>query len=228
MSVLEIVNIENFKKVIRNIRKVGLVTTLRYITSDLIFDLRYQIDTINTEQLENLKINSRSKTDGYYYEGTNAHVFQKMFKHVAIDVSTGCFVDFGSGKGKAMFMAAEMGFRKVVGVEFSIELVETCRRNLEIFNAKSKRRTEFEIFHMDAAEFQVPSEANLLFFSNPFNEALTEKVINNILTSNDKSPREIWVIHLYPQGNMAFARHPRFKLEHEAREGFVFRLSPGN
>ena len=226
MSALDIVNLENFRKVFRNIRKVGLVTTVRYIVSDLLFDMKYKIDTINTEQLENLDIDSPNKEHGVYYEGTNAYIFKNAFSSFKIDASNSCFIDFGSGKGKAMFMAAERGFRKVIGVEFSIELVEICRKNLEIFKAKSKSKTEFEIIHMDASQYEIPADANLLFFSNPFNETLTTKVIDNILSSHEKAPREIWVIHLYPQGNMAFAKHPRFHLEHESRDGFVFRLQP--
>jgi 16S rRNA G966 N2-methylase RsmD len=204
------------------------VTTVRYITSDLFFDMRYEIDTINTAQLDTLQIDSQNKSVGNYYEGTNAYIFQKMISRVDVDPSQTTFVDFGSGKGKAMFMAAERGFRKVIGVEFSIELVEVCRKNLEIFKAKSKSRTEFEILHMDASEYQIPADANLLFFSNPFNEELTSKVIGNILKSHDQTPREIWVVHLHPQGNMAFVRHPRFKVQHEAPEGYVLLLSPVN
>lgn len=228
MSLFEIVNLENFKKVLRNIRKVGLVTTVRFVTSDLFFDMKYRIDTINTAQLEALEIDSQNKAVGNYYEGTNAYIFQKMISRVELDPSQGTFVDFGSGKGKAMFMAAERGFHRVIGVEFSIELVEVCRRNLEIFKAKSKGRTEFEILHMDASEYVIPPDANLLFFSNPFNEELTDKVIGNILKSHDQTPRETWVVHLHPQGNMAFVKHPRFKVEHEAPEGYVLRLSPAN
>lgn len=228
MPLLEIINLENFKKVLRNIRKVGLVTTVRYIVSDLLFDMKYKIDTINTAPLDALTIDSPNKAVGNYYEGTNAYIFQKMISRVRLDPSQSVFVDFGSGKGKALFMAAERGFRKVIGVEFSIELVETCRRNLEIFKAKSRSKTEFEILHMDASEYEIPAEANLLFFSNPFNETLTNKVIGNILRSYDQSPREVWVVHLHPQGNMAFVRHPRFEVRHEALEGYILRLKPAN
>ena len=228
MSVFDVVNFENFKKVFRNIQKVGPITTVRFILSDLVFDMKYGIDTINTAQLEDLEIDSQNKAVGNYYEGTNAYVFQKVFSRVAVEPSGSCFVDFGSGKGKAMFMAAERGFRKVIGVEFSIELVEINRKNLVIFKEKSKSNTEFEIIHMDASEYKIPSDANLLFFSNPFNEALTTKVIGNILKSLEQSPREVWVVHLHPQGNMAFAKHPRFQLVHEVKEGFIFKLAPGN
>ncbi len=228
MPLLQIINLENFKRVLRNIRKVGLVTTLRYVISDLTFDLKYHIDTINTAQLDTLQINSQNKARGYYYEGTNAYIFQKMMARVGLDPAQVTFVDFGSGKGKAMFMAAERGFRKVIGVEFSIELVEACRRNLEIFRAKSKSKTEFEILHMDAAEYDIPAEANLFFFCNPFNEELTNKVIENILRSYERSPREIWAVYLHPQGNMAFVRHPRFEVRYEAPEGYIVRLRSAN
>ena len=226
MSALDIVNLENFRKVFRNIRKVGLITTINYVASDFLFDMKYKIDTINTEQLENLDIDSPNVKHGVYYEGTNAYIFKNAFSVFKVDTPNSVFVDFGSGKGKAMFMAAERGFKKVIGVEFSIELVETCRKNLEIFKQKTNTKTEFEIIHMDASLYEIPTDANLLFFSNPFNETLTKKVIDNILRSHDKAPREIWIIHLYPQGNMAFANHPRFQVEHESHDGFIFRLKP--
>jgi 16S rRNA G966 N2-methylase RsmD len=228
MPLLEILNLENFKKVLRNIRKVGLVTTVRYITSDLFFDMKYRIDTINTAQLEALEDRLAEQGGRQLLRRDECLHLPEDDLAVELDPSQSTFVDFGSGKGKAMFMAAERGFRKVIGVEFSIELVEVCRENLEIFKTKSKSKTEFEILHMDASEYQIPPEANLLFFSNPFNEELTDKVIGNILKSHDQAPREIWVVHLHPQGNMAFVRHPRFKVQHEAPEGYVLRLSPAD
>lgn len=214
--------------VVRNIAKVGVVTTFQYIFSDLFFDMKYRVDTINTKMLDEMEIDSPNKAHGHYYEGSNAYVFKKVFSHIKIDAPTSCFVDFGSGKGKAMLMAAEMGFRKVIGVEFSGELVEISKRNLEIFKQRTKSKTEFEIIHTDAAEYEIPSEANLLYFANPFDETLIEKVIANILKSLGMSPRETIVVHLFPQGNRAFADHPRFQLEHESKDWFVFRLKPGN
>jgi predicted RNA methylase len=227
-SLLQIMNLENAKKVFRNFSKVGFVATFQYVISDFVFDYKYKVDTINTKMLDELEIDSPNKVHGKYYEGTNAYIFKEMFSHIEIDPPISCFVDFGSGKGKAMFMAAEWGFRKVIGVEFSLELVEICRKNLEIFKQKSKSKTEFEIIHLDAAEYEIPSEGNLLFFSNPFDHALVTRVIDNILQSLEKFPREIVVVHLHPQGNMAFTEQPRFHLEYESRDGFVFRLTPNN
>jgi 16S rRNA G966 N2-methylase RsmD len=225
-SLIQLMNLKNVKMVLRNISKVGFFATLQYIFSDLIFDYKYKVETINTIMLDELEIDSPNKVHGRYYEGTNAYLFKKAFSHIKVDVPNSCLVDFGSGKGKVMLMAAERGFRKVIGVEFSIELVEICRRNIETFKQKTKSKTEFEVVHMDAAEYEIPSEANLLFFSNPFDEMLIAKVIDKILRSLEMYPREIVVVHLFPQGNMAFVNHPRFHLEYESKNGFVFRLKP--
>jgi len=225
-SLIQILNLRNVGMVLRNIAKVGPITTFQYIFSDLFFDMKYKVDTINTKMLDEMKIDSPNIEHGHYYEGSNAYVFKKAFEQVKMDIPNGCFVDFGSGKGKAMFMAAEKGFRKVVGVEFSGELVEICKKNLEIFKQKTKSKTEFEIIHKDAAEYEIPPEANLLYFANPFDEILIGKVIVNILKSFDKSPREIVIVHLFPQGNRAFADHPRFQLEHESKDWFILRFKP--
>ena len=79
-----------------------------------------------------------------------------------------------------MCLAAEMGFKKVIGIEFSLDLVEICRKNLEIFKQKSASKSEFEVIHMDATEYSLPSDANVLSFFNPFNEAVTDQVIAGI------------------------------------------------
>jgi predicted RNA methylase len=41
------------------------------------------------------------------------------------------FVDIGSGKGRALIIAAEYAFKRIIGVEYSPSLATICRRNLE-------------------------------------------------------------------------------------------------
>jgi 16S rRNA G966 N2-methylase RsmD len=210
--------------VLRNIQKVGLVETFRYIFSDMFFDMKYQIDTVNTEKLENLVIDSPNKEYGNYYEGTNKFIFKQMLPYLKINPSQSCFIDFGSGKGKAMFLAGELGFKTVIGVEFSLELVEICQKNLDRFKKKSKTKTKFEIIHLDASEYSISAEANVLYFANPFNETLTVKVVANILKSYKSNERTIWIIHLYPKGNMAFENCQELHLVHKTKDGVIYRL----
>ena len=60
-SLIQIMNLENVKKVFRNFSKVGVVTTFRFVISDFLFDFKYGIDTINTEMLDELEIDSPNK-----------------------------------------------------------------------------------------------------------------------------------------------------------------------
>jgi len=39
------------------------------------------------------------------------------------------FIDFGCGKGRAMLLAAERPFRRLIGIDFSHELLMVARRN---------------------------------------------------------------------------------------------------
>lgn len=225
-SMLKILNMENIRKVLRNIRKVGLYSTIRFVLADFLFDWKYQIETINTIQLQELEIDSPNKEFGIYYEGTNAYIFTQIISKIKeLDISHSYFVDFGSGKGKAMFMAAENGFKKILGIEFSPELVEISKNNLEIFKKKHKADTEFQIVNADASEYPIPPDANVLFFSNPFTEILTNKVIERILVSFKENPREIWILHLYPQGNRAFEKCQELELKYHANDWFVYRLN---
>ena len=43
------------------------------------------------------------------------------------------FLDFGSGKGRALFVAAEHPFRQIIGVEYSREFHETAMRNVHTY-----------------------------------------------------------------------------------------------
>jgi len=206
----------------------GTITTVQYVISDMLFDMKYKVETINTLMLGELEIDSPNKAHGHYYEGTNTYVFNQVFSQIKIDAAKHVFVDFGSGKGRAMILAAERGFRKIIGVEFSKELVDICHKNLEIFKSNTKTKSEFKVIHADAADYAIPNEASFLYFSNPFDEILIAKVIVNILKSLDAFPREMIVMHLFPQGNRAFVDHPRLQLVKELRYGYVLRVMPGS
>lgn len=76
------------------------------------------------------------------------------------------FIDVGSGKGKACFYAAPR-FSRVIGVEYAGELVAEARRNQERTGLAN-----IEFVHADAAQYDVPGEAALVFLFNPFDAVI--------------------------------------------------------
>ena len=85
------------------------------------------------------------------------------------------FIDIGAGKGKACIYAASR-FQSVIGVEYSHDLVKTARLN---FSRAGIRNVM--LIHTDAAQYDIPEGANLIFLFNPFDQVILEQfVVRNL------------------------------------------------
>ena len=73
------------------------------------------------------------------YRGIWPRIFEAAMQAAPLEYSRFTFVDYGSGKGKAMFLAAEYPFKRIVGVEFAPALHEIACKNL---NTSSIRDAE--------------------------------------------------------------------------------------
>jgi len=134
------------------------------------------------------------------------------------------FVDYGAGKGRALAAAAARPFRKVVGVEISVELVEIARHNLG--RMKRRRAGQVEIHHADAAAFRVPDDANVFFFFNPFGGATLERVVERILESWAAHPRDLFVIYFnHGRFDECIATQPWLRKVHETSFCGFYRLA---
>jgi SAM-dependent methyltransferase len=107
------------------------------------------------------------------------------------------FLDIGSGKGRALCVAAHHGFTKVTGIDFSKELCKKATGNLE----STKKKFPFlsyKLINNDAFYYEIPADVDCIFLFNPFDEMIMSGVIENIDISIEKFPRDIFVIYLNP------------------------------
>ena len=107
-----------------SLRRRGLMGTLNRVISvaaGIGFDLRYGIDTMGCVSMDALKIESEHKERGVRYEPSELGAVRRLLQMPALP-RNGLFVDLGSGKGRVLLIAAQCGFRRIVGVEFSPEL----------------------------------------------------------------------------------------------------------
>jgi len=138
--------------------------------------------------------------DSTWYEGVDARQFMKMLRQLPIG-SPGdfAFVDLGSGKGRALLLAARYGFRSVLGVELDGGLVELSRHNVRSFEAVSPRHAGvIRVQQGDAANFTPPARPTVLFLYNPFGEATLRTVVDNVDRSLKDSPRPFAVAYYNP------------------------------
>lgn len=131
------------------------------------------------------------------------------------------FVDFGSGKGRVVYAAARLPFKRVVGVEIAPELTETARRNIE----RNRGRLEchdIDLVTADAAEWEVPDDMTIAYFFSPFVGSIFAAVLRNIVASLERAPRKVTLIYACPVLESEVAATGRFKLvRRDGRPGAI-------
>ena len=104
------------------------------------------------------------------------------------------FIDLGSGKGRAVLLASLYPFRRVVGVEFSPELTEIARRNVNRFSHPAQRCRDIELRCEDAAAYEFPAEPALVYIYNSFEGPLMQRVLANLAASGTAHERRLLLL----------------------------------
>lgn len=117
-----------------------------------------------------------------------------LFDRQEIQSDRDVFLDYGSGKGRVIAVAATHPFKRVIGVEMSAELCATAHQNLD--TARGKRCGAVEIIHIDAAAYRVPVEVNVIYFYLPFTGHIFKEVTEQIRISLAKAPRKLSILFL--------------------------------
>lgn len=88
------------------------------------------------------------------------------------------FVDLGSGKGKALMLAANYPFREIIGVELSPRLHAIAQSNLQKIGDSRIR-----VYCEDARSFLFPSPS-VIYLYNPFERPVSDAVADAIAAQN--------------------------------------------
>lgn len=187
------------------VRHQGLRHSVGDVMAELAFDWRHGVETMVPRELESLDIEAPSIGDGVQYQGANPRLVRNILEALPPEARSAEFVDFGCGKGRVMLLAAEMGFEKLTGIEFSPHLAEFARGNL----SKSRRMgqtVEHTVLTMDATEYVVPETPVVLFFYNPFGGETLRRVVMNIRRRLAQQPRDLWVVYVNPKGLAVFSQ----------------------
>ena len=135
----------------------ALKETIQAIVSkfeDHAFDLRYGTNTAQRLDLKDLHIISENKSRGVNYMPTHSKPFRKLVRELDLPRDK-VFVDLGSGKGKVLILAAQCGFKRVVGVEFSRDLCLDARKNVVTFQRRARIKIDAAIVESDAVDYAI-------------------------------------------------------------------------
>jgi SAM-dependent methyltransferase len=158
------------------------------------FDQRHGVDTAGIVHLAALDIVSPNKDLGVRYQAANPALVRRLLAQIPVESGEYVFMDFGAGKGRTALLASEFPFRRVVGVEFSQELVDVARANAARFRSGAQRCHDIEFLCLDAVDIEIPADPVVLFFYNPFGEPVMHRVMERVCASLDRNPRPAYVV----------------------------------
>ncbi len=131
------------------------------------------------------------------YQATSYVRFHQLMKKVPIRQNADVFLDFGSGMGRAVILAATYPFRKVIGVELATDLHTRASENVKRA-AKRLRCRDIELYNVDARRFRIPPEVTMIYMWNPFAGEVLREVFANIQKSIAEHPRLVTILYLSP------------------------------
>jgi SAM-dependent methyltransferase len=138
-------------------------------------------------------------------------VMRTMLEHLHLDYQRFCFVDVGSGKGRALLLASDYPFREIIGVELSPELDRVARANIARYaeaTGAGVHRAPVISMQGDASEFAWPSGPLVVYMWNAFTGPVMERVFHNLEASLAKQPRELYVVYIHPELESMLASFP--------------------
>ena len=138
--------------------------------------------------------------EALYYEATAPYAFSAMASRLpAGAVAQLTFVDIGCGRGRALIMAAECGFRHIEGIELSRELYLDACQNVERYQSSRGTGCTIKVENIDACEYKLPDSGCVLFLYNTLGPDSTRRFVALVEQSVRRYPRELFVVYHNPE-----------------------------
>jgi hypothetical protein len=196
------------------------------------FDQTYGVETAGESPLTEAGVppDKAGRGNGLY-RGIWPRHFHEALRETGLPFERFTFVDYGSGKGKALMLASAYPFRRIVGVEFAPRLHEVAVNNLGVFRSPEQRCRALEAVCADALEWEPPNEPLLCFFFNPFDDATMERVVTRVARSRRDAPRDIYLLYVNIRdvGEQAhvFEQHGALTLVNRSRHFLLMKVTAG-
>jgi SAM-dependent methyltransferase len=162
---------------------------------DVEYDWDYRVDTTSAT------VGWRNRLLGAFlspYQATDPALFREMLDCLKIDFREFTFIDLGSGKGRALLMAADFPFRRIVGVELLPGLHRVAQQNIGKYKSDSQKCIAVESVCGDARKFAFPPEPTVLYLFNPLPEPGLIEMVARLERSLRESPRPVYVLYHNP------------------------------
>jgi SAM-dependent methyltransferase len=181
------------------------------------FDDRYGVDTGGLIGGGELRSGHRHDVFNTAYYGMAPSRFQCVMEQWLADQTHAVlgdysFIDLGCGKGRAVMMASEFGFRQVLGMELHAGLAKIAEKNVTVWRTAGRAVCPVRILRGDATEFVFPDGACLLYLFNPFAAPVMKRLIERIEEDFRGRPGMLDLIYFNPEAGELLDAHAGFEL----------------
>lgn len=172
---------------------------------DVEYDWDFRVDTTSAT------VGWRDRLLGMFhspYQPTEPALFREMLASLMraaaklssakFDLREFTFIDIGSGKGRALLMAADYPFRRILGIELLPELHRVAKENIAQYKSDSQQCFAIDCLLGDACEFVFPAEPTVLYLFNPLPESRLTRMVRNLEHSLQEHPRPVFVLYHNP------------------------------
>jgi SAM-dependent methyltransferase len=166
---------------IESVLRRGWRETARGLAEDRSYDRARGVTT--AERVPVMRLDGLSRHQRYHsseYQPVPVRLFRAAIAAVPEAARRGAFVDLGCGKGRALVLAAEHGYRHLVGIEQSTALALEAERNLRVFADRAGLDLDVRIVQGDAAEHRFGGEDSTIFLFHPFSRRVLRRVLLNL------------------------------------------------
>jgi SAM-dependent methyltransferase len=167
------------------------------------FDVAYGIDTGGFRSWQDLPAAEANNAFSSGYLGVAPSIARRLIGTIP-DPEHYTFIDIGCGKGRALVVASERRFARLLGIELVADLADAARRNAAVIAARHKERPPIEVVRADAATFEYPPQPLVIFLYQPFEMPVMRKVVAQLQASLAAAPRPVIVLYVNPALARAF------------------------
>jgi SAM-dependent methyltransferase len=166
---------------------------LRNGITDLLFERRLGVRTSGDIELQDLGIAADGRVK---YRPIGWLMLRRILPPSAVTTDD-VFLDIGSGKGRAVLLAAAYPFRRVIGVELSTQLIDIAQDNVDHCTARLRCK-DIVFVNADAVEYEIPDDVTVVFMNNPLRGATFAAVVEQVLDSYERRPRTMRIVYANP------------------------------
>ncbi len=149
------------------------------------FDAEHGVQTSGLIPGRLLKTGHTHDRHSTAYFGVAPSVFRALLKRwqrtkPAAPIKQFTFIDVGAGMGRAMLLASEYPFQRVVGIELNPLLAKVAQRNLEVWRAAGKSKAPMQVLCGDAVDAPFAQGPCLVFLFNPFGASVMSRLLKRL------------------------------------------------